>query len=339
MKTVKLSINSPKAGLLRQTPEGDGVWGDYKFEINNDVKECDFWVVYSKGQKFDESCIVAPENIILLTGEPESIYHYAKGFVRQFPTVLTTRDDINASRLIKTQPAQPWWVGRKFGFLAAGNEAFNMSYEDFLYSALHKPKMISVITSDKAFTKGHTQRIEFVQKLKAYFGDLIDVFGKGINDFDDKWDILKDYKYHVTLENTSSDHYWTEKLADCYLAGCFPFYYGAPNLKEYFDESAFRLINIEDIEGSIRVIEDGIKNELYEKSLDELKAARYSILNKYNIFPFIAELCDTLDVKQNKKKVKIKHEMSFFDLHKIPMFAKRFYCNSRSRKENRGLGS
>lgn len=325
MKTVKLSINSPTDGLLRQTPAGDGVWGDYKFEINNDVAECDFWVVYSKGQKFDENCSVAPENIILLTGEPEAIYHYAKGFVRQFPTVMTTRNDLKAPRLIKTQPAQPWWVGRKSGFSAQGKESFKLNFEDFRKPALKKTKLISVISSDKAFTKGHNERLKFVRELKAHFGDQLDVFGKGIKDFEDKWDILKDYKYHIALENSSLDHYWTEKLADSYLAGCFPFYYGAPNLKDYFDEGAFRSINITDIDSSIRVIEDGLESELYENSADQMETARNALLNKHNIFPLIADVCDTLDATRPRKTVEIKHEMSFLDPYKIPMIAKRLY--------------
>lgn len=49
-----------------------------------------------------------------------------------------------------------------------------------------KTKLISVITSNKAFTKGHLKRIEFVEKLKAYYGDKLDVFGQGFNSFEDK---------------------------------------------------------------------------------------------------------------------------------------------------------
>ena len=325
MKVVKLSINSPKEGLLRQTPSGNGIWGDYKFEINNDVDECDFWFVYSKGQKFDEESILAPENLVLLTGESEEIYHYSNRFVQQFPTVITSRSDLRATHLIKSHPAQPWWVGRKFGFNANEKRDFTMNFEDFKKQFPAKTKILSVISSDKSFTRGNNERIAFVRMLKAHFGDRLDVFGKGIKDFEDKWDILKDYKYHIVLENSSYDYYWTEKLADSYLAGCFPFYYGASNIREYFDESSFRLIDISDVELSISIIERSIRSDVYKYSLDSLSSARDNILYKYNIFPIMAKICDALDSSLPKKKVKIKSEMSFIDLYKIPMLTKRLY--------------
>lgn len=325
MKTIKLSINSPTEGLLRQTPRGDGVWGNYKFEINNEVEECDFWVVYSKGQRFNESTRVAPENLLLITGEPEAIYHYAKGFIKQFPTVLTTRNDIRVPKVIKSQPAQPWWVGRRVGFGVNGKISFQLGFNDFEKGSLPKTKLISVITSNKGFTKGHKERIRFVQKLKDHFGHRLDVFGKGINDFDDKWDVLSEYKYHIALENSSFEHYWTEKLADSFLARCFPFYYGAPNINEYFTEDSFQFIDIEDIEKTIRIIEEGISGKIYEKSYDALKAARNKLLYSHNIFPLIASTCGAMDASLPKKEVHLKHEMSFFDIYKIPMLAKRMY--------------
>ena len=63
------------------------------------------------------------------------------------------------------------------------------------------------------------------------------IFGKGINGFEDKWDTLRDYKYHIVIENSSFDDYWTEKLADNYLAECFPFYHGCKNINKYFDKN------------------------------------------------------------------------------------------------------
>ena len=325
MRIVKLSINSPREGLLRQTPNNDGIWGNYKFCINNDVEECDFWVVYSKGQKFDETCNVAPENMIFLTGESEAIYHYAGGFVKQFAIAITTRDDIKLKNIIKSHPAQPWWIGRRFGFGAESRDHFLLGFNDFHKEVSAKTKLISVVTSNKAFTKGHKERIRFVQKLKDHFGDKLDVFGKGINDFEDKWDVLKDYKYHIALENSSFDHYWTEKLADSYLAGCFPFYYGANNLDKYFPTDSYRFIDIYDLDKSINVIENGISEGLYEKSTNVLKEAKQKVLYEHNIFPHITSICDTMNASLPKKDIHLKHEISYFDIYKIPMLIKRLY--------------
>jgi hypothetical protein len=324
MKTIKLSINSPTEGLLRQTPNNDGIWGNYKFYINEEVAECDFWVVYSKGQKKDDTSRVAPENLVFISGEPEPVYHYAKAFVKKFGVVITTRKDINHPHVIALQPAQPWWVGRNMK--ADGSIAFSLKFNDFLNEKpLPKKKLISVITSNKGFTKGHNDRIKFVQKLKAHFGDSLDVFGKGINGFEDKWETLKDYKYHIAIENSSFPDYWTEKLADCYLAESFPFYYGCTNLNKYFDPQSYQLIDIYDVDKTIRTIEQGVADDLYEKRFAALMDAKQRVLNEHNIFPLLCSVCDKLDASNPRKTTTVKHEMSYFDIYKIPMLMKRIF--------------
>lgn len=323
MKKIKLSINSPREGLLRQTANNDGVWGDYKFFINEPIEECDFWVIYSKGEKQNNETKVSKDNLVLLTGEPEPIYHYAPGFIRKFGRVLTSRKDIKHSSLTHVQPAQPWWLGRKM--LQNGSIEFVSDYNDLSKPVQNKKKLISVITSLKGFTQGHKDRINFVKKLKAHFGDEIDVFGKGINGFEDKWDTLRDYKYHIVIENSSFEDYWTEKLADCYLAESFPFYHGCKNINKYFDNKSIRTIDINDFEKTVKIIENGLKEDLYNKNIVDVRKAKALILNKYNIFPMLVEQLKNNNFNSRKEIVKMKHENMYFDYYKVWMIVKRLY--------------
>ena len=130
-----------------------------------------------------------------------------------------------------------------------------------------KKKLISVITSNKAFTQGHIDRIRFVSKLKEHFGDQIDVFGRGYNTFGDKWDVLADYKYHIVIENSSQTYYWTEKLSDCFLAETYPFYYGCTNIADYFPSDAYTPIDISNPDEAIKIIDKAIKADAYGKSM------------------------------------------------------------------------
>ena len=324
MKKIKLSINSPKEGLLRQTPNNEGVWGDYKFYINEPVDECDYWVIYSKGEKQNNKTKVSRDNLVLLTGEPEPVYHYATGFIKNFGRVLTSRKDIKHSSLTHIQPAQPWWVGRKM--LQNGSIEFVSSYNELSKPVKNKKKVISVITSLKGFTQGHKDRINFVKKLKDHFGDQLDVFGKGINGFEDKFDTLRDYKYHIVIENSSFDDYWTEKLADNYLAECFPFYHGCKNINKYFDKNAYELIDINDFETSVKIIEEGIANNLYEERYEAITQAKKSVMEEYNIFPMLIKQLEAQNSKDtSKKNISMKHENSYFDFYKIWMILKRLY--------------
>lgn len=323
MIKVKLTTNDNVEALLRQTPNNDGVWGEYKFFINDDIEECDFWIVYSKGAKEKSTAKVARKNLILITGEPESIYHYSPSFVKNFGRVLTTRKDIKHNNITHTHPAQPWWLGRKYTL--HGQIDKQSDYTSLSKEIIHKSKTISVITSAKAFTRGHQKRIDFVNKLKNHFGDQLDVFGRGINDFEDKSDVLKDYKYHIVIENSQHDHYWTEKLADNFLAECFPFYYGCNNIEEYFQDDSYIPINIDEIDKSIKVIENAIRNDYYEKYFKQIKKSKNKILNEYNIFPMLINFVKSHDISLKKEIITIHNEKKYFDIRKIPMIFNRFY--------------
>jgi hypothetical protein len=322
MKTVKLSINSPKEGLLRQTPGNDGIWGDFKFYINEEVNECDFWVVYSKGQSTTSTSKVAPDNLIFISGEPEPVYHYAKPFIKKFGLIVTSRRDIVHPNIIFFHTAQPWWVGRKMNH--DGSIEFKLKYNDF-NTHPRKEKLISVVTSNKGFTRGHLKRIGFVNRLKKHFGDRLEIFGRGINGFQDKWDVLKDYKYHIAIENSSYPDYWTEKLSDCFLAETFPFYYGCKNPEKYFSPRSYEVIDIANPQNAIRIIEDSISQNLHETNRKYLLDSKQRVMEEHNLFPVISRICDSLDTRKPREKITIRPEIFYFDPHKIPMMLKRYF--------------
>lgn len=322
MYKVKLSIAKDNEGCNRQLPNGEYIWKGYKFFINQDVKDPDFWVVYSKGERKTETAMCAPENTIFVTGEPETVYHYSNSFVNQFALVLSVQSQIKHHNMILSQPAQPWHIGKitkqyEGGIKDASIVRYTQNYDSLKESSPIKEKLISVITSNKAFTKGHRERIEFVKKLKAYYGDKLDLFGWGFNSFDDKWDVIAPYKYHICLENSSYPHYWTEKLADCYLGEAFPFYFGCPNLNRYFDSKAFRLIDVNNFDASIRTIDDALAENLYEKSIEYIHDAKLLVLDKYNLFEMLVEQFNKMNPEAPKKQLTIKHDMAFWDLAKV----------------------
>lgn len=312
MYKVKLSID---VDCINQTPGRKGVWGNYQFDINGKDDEYDFWVVYSKGVFKTEKCRVAPENTMMVTGEPSTIYHYSKGYVNQFGTLLVCRDDMKHPNQVYIQPAQPWFIGR----IGSGNDiTFKTGYDDYKgKDNYQKTKLISVISSNKAYTKGHQQRIDFVQKLKAHFGDQMDVFGRGFNGFDDKWDVVAPYKYHIAIENSAFDDYWTEKLADSYIGGAYPIYYGCKNVEKYFDKDALTVIDIHDVEQSIKQIEAVINSKTYENKFNAIIKAKNQVLDEYNLFAMLAKLMDQMNPNADKKEVVIKADTSFFDLTKL----------------------
>lgn len=279
--------------------------GRYEFFIDDDVNDADFFVIHGKGVKEPVSCHVAQENTLLLTTEPNTIFEYPQNYIKQFGVVHSSQIQTKHKNIIYGPALIPWFVGCTEN--KNGELSYTLDYDGLISSsAPDKTKLISVITSNKVTTQGHLERIRFVQKLKQHYGDKIDVFGRGIKDFEDKWEVLAPYKYHISLENSSTDFYWTEKLADCYLSETFPIYYGCKNISNYFPETAFASIDINNFDQAVQIIDKVIHEEQYEKNIEVLKECKHKILNEYNIFDYIAKICDSLDPNLPKTNVVIK---------------------------------
>ena len=54
-----------------------------------------------------------------------------------------------------------------------------------------------------------------------------------------KKEILSKYRFSICYENCASLGYISEKIFDCFFAGCVPIYLGAPNVSSYIPNKAF----------------------------------------------------------------------------------------------------
>ena len=304
--------------ILRQTPGGKGIssCGKYQFFVDDDTTDVDFWVVRNKTVKSKTTCKIAQENTILIVSEPKNVVNYPKRYRDQFGLVLSCQEELEHANVEYTPAILPWYVGKQ-----SQQGAYLPTYDQLKESRFpEKTKLISVITSNKAFTQGHQDRIDFVEKLKAHYGDNLDVFGRGINGFEDKWDVLAPYKYHISIENSASKFYWTEKISDCYLTGTFPIYFGCKNLKDYFPENAYKEIDIYNFEEAVAIIDGVINNETFEKSQDALEYCKKMVLDDYNFINQITAYCDKLDPNRPKSLVTLKPSITVLDWHNFYLY-------------------
>ncbi len=312
MTRIKLSDPFTSWPVIRQTPGSNGIWGDCKFFVNDEVPECDYWIVY-EGLKTEESTRCPPQNIILITGEPPTVKRYSPGFLAQFSTVITCQTNINHPHVIRSQQSQPWHAG--VIRMPKGENIAKLDYDYFQnLKEVHKTKLLSVICSSKSKTPGHRLRLQFVDRLKSHFGSSIDIFGRGFNPIPDKWDAIYPYKYHIALENCSIADYWTEKISDAFLAHAYPIYYGCTNLSNYFPEGSFTSISIDNPDQAISVIEELIKNKTYERSIEDIIDAKRLVLDRYNLFPMLAHICNEMEpISTSIETVVLKPESAFIN--------------------------
>jgi hypothetical protein len=135
-----------------------------------------------------------------------------------------------------------------------------------------KTKLCSMITSNKRMVDGHNLRLNWAERLKG----KVDLFGRGIRPFDRKEDVLNDYMFSITIENTSYETYWTEKILDCFATGTIPIYLGAPDIGNYFNMDGIILLT-DDFDTSC------LSSELYISKQDAIidnfeRALQYDVI-------------------------------------------------------------
>jgi len=110
---------------------------------------------------------------------------------------------------------------------------------------------VSTIVGNKAMSDGHLMRHSLylrqneITTPKDFYvssrGPFNNVFKNKLL-FERKEPLFKSM-FHITIENSSSKYYFTEKITDCFLAKTIPIYWGCKNIGDYFDTRGFYVAN------------------------------------------------------------------------------------------------
>lgn len=292
MITVKLSTNFPHWPLIRQTPGGLGEWGNCRFVVNQEIEECDFWVVLD-GLTRADTTRCDRSNTLLVTCEPPDVKTYPSAFVRQFCTVLTSHRELEHSHVVFGQQGLPWMFG---GHLEPTSLTWSqfMSFEEIENYLPEKHRLASIVASKNKATSGHVIRDRFIDEVKRSLGDRVDVFGLGYSGIADKLDAIGPYRYHIAIENSCVPDYWTEKLADAYLGRAYPIYSGCPNLEAYFPADSYERLDIRDPIAAAKRVSDIIASNIDDERRSVGEEARRKVLYEHNVFAMLERLIERL---------------------------------------------
>lgn len=129
---------------------------------------------------------------------------------------------------------------------------------------------ISAIVGHKTITKHQVMRQELwysqdmIPNRKFFvssFGAPADTFGNPV--IGNNKDELFNSQFHIAIENDVKDHWFSEKILDCFISKTVPIYCGCPNLCDYFNiKGVLRFNNIKEC---IQIC-----NSLNENSYNEL---------------------------------------------------------------------
>lgn len=281
---VKIIGNYRTHVWIRQFPDNLPVWGECEFLFDPDAREYDWLVVYNDfpGDHQEEHLAGPRQQTLLVTTEPSTIKAYGDSYTNQFGYVLTSQEPwaLPHPGRIFSQPALQWFYGL--------GEQHALSYNELATAAPVKSKVFSTVCSTKRQRHTlHNRRYDFTQQLKERI-PFMEIFGHGVREMDDKAEALRDYKYHLAIENFIGPHHWTEKLSDVFLAAALPFYAGCPNAGDYFPPESFIPLDIHDVAGASDIIQRAIRENEYEKRLPFILEAKRLVLERYNLFAVLS---------------------------------------------------
>jgi hypothetical protein len=285
------------------SPREEGIWGDFQFIITKEKIECDYWIVLGDLPETEEA-ICPEENVIYITDEAHSEKRYDQSFLYQFAAIITAREDIFHNKLIVAPYMCAWFLIKNFDFL-----------KSLKPDSISKSKTLSAVCSNLTILEGQKKRFAFINQMMGHFKNRFDVYGRGFNEVDDKFDALINYQYSIAIENSHLPRYFSEKIADCFLTYTMPIYYGCSNILDYFPEDAIILIDIKDFEGGIDKIEEAIMSSRYKKNLGSLIEARNIYFEKYHQLQAITKILEErFDNQNNKKNIQLKSMKSYLEI-------------------------
>ena len=158
-----------------------------------------------------------------------------------------------------------------------------------------KNKLCSYITSMKNSTPNQQYRVRLLgafENIRDRGGQCPDLFGRGHNSLPDsrlgKHLALKDYAFSINIENMIDDHYFSEKIIDCFLCGTIPIYYGAKKLADYFNMDGVIIL---DPSEDIVPLLNSLSMDLYNQKAEAIQE-NFILARKYT---------DTIQYSLNEK--------------------------------------
>ena len=94
-------------------------------------------------------------------------------------------------------------------------------------------------------------------------------------------DALNPYRYSFAIENVLEKHHWTEKLADAFF-GLNSFFMLVQMQQIIF--RSFIQIDFNDAAGAVKIVNQAMKKQEFERRLPAILEARRRVLFEHNLF-------------------------------------------------------
>jgi len=149
------------------------------------------------------------------------------------------------------------------------------------YNFPEKEFSVSTLVGGKRMAEGHLlrQKLWFKEDritapkkffLSSHLGGIENYKDNPI--LGDSKNPLFDSQFHICIENTKRENWFTEKLIDCLQTKTVPIYYGCPNIGNWFDTRGFIIVNdLKDIIDACNSLNENTYSEMLPYIEDNYK--------------------------------------------------------------------
>ncbi len=185
-----------------------------------------------------------------------------------------------------------------YGSTGPWQEGWNFwNYKNLTNTVFEKNKNICSFVSnrglnDESYISGclYGERIGLVKGIHDKT-PYVDFYGWGDDSnlkphTNSKGNTMKDYKFCLTIENSSENYYVSEKFYDCILTNTIPIYYGCKNIENFWNEKGYILLDsISDHKYVLEKLKWINENseEIYKQMLPELLKMKKRYFEEFNI--------------------------------------------------------
>lgn len=150
-----------------------------------------------------------------------------------------------------------------------------------------KTKQVSILSSHKRMCHLHDVRLAIARKCKKEgLADTYGTFDGG--SYVDMYETLREYRYHIAIENDVSPYFFTERLISSLITQTVPIYLGASKIGDFFNTDGIIQITEKDVD-NIETILKKCTPEDYAQRLPAIKDNYRRALEYVNLDDWLYE--------------------------------------------------
>jgi len=217
-------------------------------------------------------------------------------------------------------PGHPWRERKFLGIVSSNKHRFNVSSHRPLRKARQFARQmvwyyLQIVNPLFRFKDLYQERLEAIRYFANTPGFRLFGFGweqpNGLSEkyyqaakragavpVDDKLATISGFKFALCFENCAFPGYVTEKIFDCFFAGCIPVYWGAPDIVDFVPVETFV---------DVRQFDNWMALDHYLRNMPESKAQNYrdaardflasDAFDKFHQDYFVNELMEILEIE------------------------------------------